>query len=214
VVATATVYEANGGTTFATCTPTALPAGAGRYKCNDTFAINANDPCVVPAVGPAWSWWKTHYLKFTGSGFTINNIRWYVVGGPIGGLTGAWLLGTVGKIGVGQTTSGDNGLPLTVAAHGGDYYNVASGTTATGASMDVSHTYYKSGGIVGALYKSAFTGTGADAYVSATPLTVDTNTYTTTGDITKAVVTQIQIGNDATQGTKAAITLTWRYSEV
>ncbi len=211
MVATATVYEANGGTTFATCTPTALPAGAGRYKNNDTYAINANDPCVVPASGPAWSWWKTQYLKFTGSGFTINNIRWYVVGGPIGGLTGAWLLGTVGKIGVGQKTTGDNGLPLTVALHGADSYVVASGTTASGASMDVSHTYYQSGSTN---YQSAFTGNGADDYVTATPLTVDTTTYTASGDVTKAVVTQLQIDDDAVQGTKSAITFTWRYAEV
>jgi hypothetical protein len=211
MVATATVYEANGGTSFATCTPTALPAGAGRYKNNDTYAINANDPCVVPASGPAWSWWKTHYLKFTGAGFTINNTRWYVVGGPIGGAGGAWLLGTVGMIGIGQKSTGDNGMPLTVAAHGADSYNVASGTAASGASMDVSHTYYKTGTTN---YQSAFTGTGADAFVSATPMVVDTTTYTVSGDVTKAVVTQVQVDDDAQQGTKAATTFTWRYAEV
>lgn len=209
--ATVAVYEVNGGTTFANAVSTALPAGAGRYKNNDTYAINANDPTVVPASGPAWSFWKTHYLKFTGAGFTISNIRWYVTGGPIGGLTGAWLLGTLGKIGVGQKVSGDNGLPLTVALHGSDAYCVATGTTQSGDSMDASHTYYKS---TTGLYLSAFTSNGADNYVTAAPLTVDTNSYTVSGNISKAVCTQVQIDDDATQGTKSSITYTWRYSEV
>ena len=214
MVATTHVCELSGSTSFAGATKTDLTAdqaGTGRYKNNDTPTVNANDPCVVPAAAEAWSFWKTHYLQFSGSGYTITNVRWFVTGGPIGGIGGAWLLGTNGKIGVGQKTTGDNGLPLVAAYHGTDSYVVASGTTESGASMDVSHTYYKT---ASSNYRSAYNSTGADLFVSATPLTVDnTTTYSASQTVSKGVVTQVQISSNATQGTKAPVTYTWRYAE-
>jgi len=102
---------------------------------------------------------------------------------------------------VGTRTSGDSGCPTS-------NYNKAGGVEGTsGYYMGDStngHSYYRdSGGAIG----------DADSFVSATPLTIDTTTYTA-ASTTKCVVTQIKIDTDAVQGDKASQTLTWRYDEI
>jgi hypothetical protein len=69
------------------------------------------------------------------------------------------------------------------------------------------HTYYK----VGSSNYAA--PVDADTYVSGSTLLVDSTAYTTTGT-SKCVVTQVKIATDATQGDKAAETLTFRYDEI
>jgi hypothetical protein len=87
-------------------------------------------------------------------------------------------------------------------------YNKAGGVEGTSGyymgDPTNGHSYYRgSGGVIG----------DADAFVSATPLTIDTTTYTA-ASTTKCVVTQIKIDTDAVQGDKASQTLTWRYDEI
>ena len=102
---------------------------------------------------------------------------------------------------VGTRTSGDSGCPTS-------NYNKAGGVEGTSGyymgDATNGHSYYRdSGGAIG----------DADSFVSATPLTIDTTTYTA-ASTTKCVVTQIKIDTDAVQGDKASQTLTWRYDEI
>lgn len=190
MAATVNVVEGNGsGPTWSTVT-------AARYCTTDSYNPGTANPCVVPSSGTNYSYWKHHALGLSGTFTKINNIRWYTDG------TIGWTLGTGGKIVVGIRDTGDNGCPPAS-------YDQATGTVGTtGYYMDDAtngHTYYKDQ-----------TATPADVttYTSGSPLTVDTSDYTTTTTATNAVVTQVLIDSDATQGEQADETFTFVYDEV
>lgn len=61
-------------------------------------------------------------------------------------------------------------------------------------------------------YPGVSTLTDAFTYTSASPLSV-TGTTTTTGDVGNLLVYQLAIASTASQGTKTAETLTWRYDD-
>jgi hypothetical protein len=199
MTATVSIQEGNGASvTWTTIT-------SGRYCTTDSNAPGSNNPCVVPASGYNYSYWKHHVLAFTGTFTSISNIRWYTSGA----IKTNWALGTSGTggmlmVGVLDTPTNGNGCPY-------GSYDQADGTAGTtGYYMKDSsngHTYYR-GQSVGVY--------DADSYLSASPLTVDTNTYTTSSSpaISYAVVTQVKIASDATQGDKASETLTFRYDEI
>ncbi|MEA3281671.1 MAG: hypothetical protein U9Q68_03790 [Euryarchaeota archaeon] len=203
MVATVQVYEANGGSDGAPGTKNRVDGqgvNAGtdvRYCTADAYNDGSSNPCIIPASGDNHSFWKHTYLNISGAAFTqVDNIRWYT-DSAIG-----WTCGTGGGLYVGVRDAGDNGAPMDTE------YDVATGTIGTtGHWMDDvtnGHSYYKDQ-----------TAPPADAatYTSASPLTVDTAAYTS-ADESDAVVTQVKIHDDATQGTQADETLTFVYDEI
>jgi hypothetical protein len=194
MVATVNVEEGNGAS------PTWTVITQGRYCTRDSYNPGLNDPCVVPTSSFNYSYWKSHRIAFSGTFTQINNIRWYT-GGTI---KTDWALGTGGKLLVGIKSTGDNGCPT------GSYDQAAGTQGTTGYDMDDTtngHTYYKTG------TSNHSAPADADTYVSGSPLTVDSNTYTS-ADASYHVVTQVKIFTDATQGDKANTTLTFRYDEI
>lgn len=189
MAATVDVQEGNGSSVSWTTVT------APRYCTADNNNPGTANPCVVPSAGSYYSYWKTHSLALSGSFTKINNIKWYTDG------TIAWDLGTGGKVVVGVRDTGDNGCPVAS-------YDQATGTGGTtGDYMDDGtngHTYYKDQ-----------TATPADVtdYTSGSVLSVDSTDYTSAGT-TKAVVTQVKLATDATQGAKSAETFTFRYDEI
>lgn len=191
MTATVSVQEGNGAS------PTWTTITQGRYCTRDAYNPGDNDPCVVPSAGFNYSYWKHHRIYFSGSFTKINNIRWFASGN----VKTNWALGTGGMLLVGRRDSGDNGCPSAS-------YEIAAGTQGTTGYYlkDVTngHDYYKS---------QTADPADADTYTSASPLTVDTTDYTAEGG-SKAVVTQVKIATDATQGDKGNETLTFRYDEI
>lgn len=191
MTATVVIQEGNGASvTWTTITQ-------GRYCTADTYNPGDNYVCVVPTSGFNYSYWKHHRMYASGSFTRITNIRWFTSGS----VKTNWQLGTGGMLLVGKRDSGDNGCPEA-------NYAQASGVQGTtgyyiGDSSN-GHPYYMS---------QSTPAVDADNYTSANPLIVDTSTYTAAFG-SKAVVTQIKIAPDATQGDKPNETFTFRYDEV
>ena len=194
MVATVNVQEYNGSG------PTATVITQGRYCTMDSYNPGLSNPCVVPTADYNYSFWKSHNIAFSGDFTQISNIRWYTSGS----VRTNWALGTNGGLFVAVKSTGDNGCPVAS-------YDQAAGTTGTtGYDIDNvtnGHTYYKSG------TSNHAVPVDADTYVSGSTLLVDSTAYTS-ADVSKLVVTQVKIATDATQGDKAAETLTFRYDEI
>jgi len=191
MTATVVIQEGNGASvTWTTITQ-------GRYCTADTYNPGDNYVCVVPTSGFNYSYWKHHRMYASGSFTRITNIRWFTSGS----VKTNWQLGTGGMLLVGKRDSGDNGCPeanyeQAIGVQGTTGYDI--GDSSNG------HPYYKS---------QSTPAVDADNYTSANPLTVDTSTYTAAFG-SKAVVTQIKIAPDATQGDKPNETFTFRYDEI
>lgn len=180
---------------------------AGRYCTMDSFNPSDQNPCVVPATGYNYSYWKTIDLGFNGTFTTIQNIRWYC-SGLIGGSNGTWQLGAAGKLLVGIRSTGASGCPTHTVKHGSDFYQIASGTL---GSTGYAITDQANGHVY---YKTAPNGVGnADDYKSTSQLLVDDGPYHVAG-FSKAVVTQVMLDTDAIQGDKPNETFTFRYDEI
>jgi len=206
MAATVTIYEANGGSDGAPGSKTRVDGqnlGNGvdvdvRFCTEDAYNDVAAHPCIIPAAGSNYSYWKHLYLNIaTGTGFTtVNNIRFYTDG------TVGWTCGTGGGLYVGLRDTGDNGAPMDAS------YEIATGVSGTSghAIDDVTngHTYYKDQTPATAL---------ASNYTSGASLLIDSADYSV-ADESDAVVLNVKIATDATQGTQAAETLTFLYDEI
>ena len=204
MVATVTIEEANGGSDGSPATHTRVDgqnANDGtdvRFATTDSYNPVSSYPCIIPSSGTNYSYWKHLYLNIAnGTGFTtINNIRFYT-DGSIG-----WTCGTNGGLFVALRDSGDNGCPMDTE------YDVATGTEGTTgdyiADATLGHDYY-----------NGQTATPADAsnYTSGSPLTIDSTDHSSAG-MSKAVVLQVKIATDATQGTQNDEVLTFVYDEI
>lgn len=188
MVETVNIEEANGtGPTYTTLT-------SSRYCTSDTYNPGLDYPIPIPAAGSFnRSYWKSHCLNLGGTFTTISNIKFYS-DGNIG-----WQLGTSGGVYVATLSSGDAGLPTA-------NYKQAGGTPGvTGYSIwDTTN---------GIPYYSGQTPALVTSYTSASPLNLDSTQYTSTGR-SKFVVTQVVVSSDATHGTQAAETFTFRYDVV
>lgn len=191
MTATVSVQEGNGAS------PTWTTITQGRYCTRDSYNPGDNDPCVVPSAAFNYSYWKHHRIYFSGSFTKINNIRWFASGN----IKTNWALGTGGRLLVAVRDSGDNGCP-------DGSYAQATGTQGTTGNYlkdaTLGHPYYKS---------QVADPADSDSYTSASPLAIDTADYTSEGG-SKAVVTQVKIATDGTQGDKGNEVLTFRYDEI
>ena len=194
MTATVEIREANG--VAAAMTFTALTSA--RYSTSDSATPGTNNPIPIPTSNFNYSYWKHQGLYMHGAFTQIDNIRWYT-DGDIG-----WNYGTSGALYVGLCSGTDKGVwtsnniaPLT-------QYMQASGTVGTtGTSITASGGHGQASGWA-----------KASDYTVGSPLQVDSTTHTTSGDISKLLVTQVAIDDDATQGTQTAETVTMRYDEI
>lgn len=191
MTATVNVEEGNGAT------PTWTAITTTRYCTADMYNPGLNYPCVVPASGYNYSYWKHHRLAFSGSFTKISNIRWYTTGD----IKSSWNLGTGGMLMVALRDSGDHGCPA------------ASYAQAAGQLGETGY-YFKDPTNGHPYYRNQSAGPGdADNYTSANPLLIDSSEYTSAG-ASNSVVTQGRIAADAVQGEKPNKTFTFRYDEI
>jgi hypothetical protein len=191
MAATLAIQEGNGsGPTWTTVT-------LGRFCLADLYNPGDQYPCVVPAGGFNYSYWKHFRLYLSGSFTKINNVRFYTSGN----IKTNWALGTGGAMLVCRRDSGPNGCPA------GNYAQAHG-------SQGVSGTYVKDETNGHAYYKGQTVDpTDADTYTSANPLLIDNNDYTSEGG-TYAVVLQLKFASDATQGEKPNESLTFLVDEI
>jgi len=190
MVAIVHIYEANGATPTKTRVDgqTANDGTDVRFCTKDAFDPVATSPCIIPASGFNYSYWKHLYLDISDAFTTVNNIRFYTDGG-IG-----WTCGTGGGLFVGTTGGSDNGCPLT------SYVQAVGTPDTTGTDIVSGHAFY-----------SAVT--DASTYNSGSTLKIDETDHNAPGE-SKAVVLQVKLHDTATQGTQTDETLTFIYDEI
>jgi len=194
MVATVKVQEVNGASPTYTDKSVASPA---RFCTMDSATPGTSNPCVIPPGGQTYySYWKHFCLDLAGTFTKINNVRAYSDGKI------DWQLGTGGMVMVAKRDSGDHGCPIAT-----DYQQAAGTQGTTG--------YYLKDGTNGHAYYKGQTVEPADfaGYTSGAPITIDTTDHTS-AEKTKAMVMQVMIKDDATQGEKADETFTFLYDEI
>lgn len=196
MVATVLVYQAYGGSDGS---PSESEISAStRLQTKDQFAPTDTDyPIPIPTADFNYSYWIHVYLKITGGSFTkINNVRFYS-DGAIG-----WAFGTSGELRRGDRDAGDVGAPMDTE------YDLATGVEGTSGD-DIED------GVDGHGYYNAQTSKSVDVEgdTSGSPATVDSTDHTGVGKC-KAVVLQVKVDTDATQGEQADETLTFKYDEI
>ena len=197
MVAIVGVYQANGGSDGAPSIENEITSST-RLQTKDQFDPNDTSyPIPIPTSGYNYSYWIHVYLKITGGTFTkINNVKFWSDGSI------SWTFGTDGELRVGNRDSGDIGCPMDTE------YDVATGTEGTtgDAIEDAAngHDYYN----------GQTTPTRSVTYwTSSNKATVDSTDHTTTGKC-KAVVLQVRVSSDATQGEQPDETLYFSYDEI
>ena len=198
--ATIGIYQANGGTDANPASEsTDLSSDSTRLQTKDQYnKTDTTYPIPIPASGQYnYSYWIHVYLKITGGSFKkVNNIRFYS-DGAIG-----WNFGTGGGLYRGNRDSGDKGVPMNTE------YDVATGTEGTtGHEIGVAvngHDYFNA--------QSTKTASVASD-TSASKATIDSTDHETTG-LCKAVVLQVKVASDGTQGEQVDEILTFMYDEI
>lgn len=197
MVATVGVYQATGGSDGTPGSEDEVETST-RLQTKDQFDPTAeNYPIPIPESDFNYSYWAHVYLKITSApSVKINNVRFYS-DGAIG-----WNYGTSGELRRGNRDAGDVGCPMDAS------YDVATGTEGTtGHTIEDAvngHTYFN-----GQSTKTA----DVESDTSGSPATVDSSDHTTTGKC-KAVVLQVKVDTDATQGEQSDETLTFKYDEI
>ena len=205
IVATVNIEIWKGGSAGVPGTETnvdALGPPNVRFHTSDApDAIDTTNPIPIPTSGQNNSFWVHVAVQFGGTFTQLSNFRHYS-DGAIG-----WTFGTipttprVPQLARGKRDTGDNGCPKA-------NYAVATGTVGTTgddmAGDTLGHSFYR-------LQATETVNINSDT--SGAPATIDTTTYTVAGD-TKAIVMQVNVGTDATQGDQGNETLTWLYDEI
>lgn len=198
MVATVGVYCCVGGSDGTPGSESADLTGASiRLQTKDQIApADTSYPVPIPTSGYKYSFWKHVYLKITGGTFTeVTNVKFWS-DGAIG-----WNFGTGGELRRGNRDSGDQGAPMD------SEYDVATGTDGdSGDEIENAtngHGYYN-----GQTTKTV----DVENDTSGSKATVDSTSHTGTGKC-KAVVLQVKVDTDATQGEQADETLTFSYDE-
>ncbi len=167
-----------------------------RFKTDDTpQTIDANNPIPIPAAGFNYSFWVHLALAYSGTFTQIDNLRWFTDG------TIGWTLGTAGEVRRGNRDSGDHGCDELD-------YDIATGTIGTsGDDIDDGvngHGFYE-GETVATI--------DVEGDISGAPATIQTGPVTAV-ESSHAVVLQVKVDTDATQGTQSQETFTFRYDEI
>ena len=167
-----------------------------RFRTDDNpDTIDSTNPIPIPTSGFNYSFWVHVCLTFSGTFTEISNIRHYCDGSI------DWTLGTNGELRRGNRDSGDHGCPKAS-------YEVATGTVGTtGDAIEDGtngHSYYNG---------QTTPTVNIENDTSTSPAVIDSNTYTAAGD-SYAVVLQVKVDTDATQGAQTAETLTFMYDEI
>jgi len=171
---------------------------SARYSTSDSATPGTNSPVPIPTSNFNYSYWKHQGLYMHGAFTQIDNIRFYT-DGAIG-----WNYGTSGALYVGLCSGTDNGVWTSNSIAPLTQYMQASGTVGTtGTSITASGGHGQASGWA-----------KASDYTAGSPLQVDSTAHTTSGDMSKLLVTQVAIDDDATQGTQTAETVTLRYDEI
>lgn len=197
MVAIVGVFQATGGSDGAPGAEDEITAST-RLQTKDQFApTDTLFPVPIPAAGFNFSYWVHIFLKITGGTFTkINNVKFWS-DGVIG-----WTLGSGGMLQIGNRDTGDIGCPMLTE------YNKATGTEAvTGDAIEDAvngHSYYN---VQGTPVRNV------TYWTSGNKAQVDSTDHTTIGRC-KAVVLQVKVATDATQGEQADETLTFSYDEI
>ena len=186
LTATAEVQEANGAG------PAYNAITNARFSTSDVYNPGTSNPLPIPAAGLTLSYWKSICLQFTGTFTSIDNIRHYCDGSLV------WALGTSGGMVRGNRDAGDHGCPP-------GSYDQATGTPGTTGDDVETHSFYS-----GQTTKSA----DLESDVAPNGATIDSNAYTSADDRCYFVVLQMIVDTDATQGTLATETFTWKYDEI
>ena len=212
MVATVGVYQSVGGIDGSPTSPDSEITTSTRLQTKDQFAPSDTAyPVPIPAdsgsgygsSGFNYSYWIHVYLKITGGDFTqINNIKFWCDG------TIGWAFGTAGELRVGVRQTGDDGCPMDTE------YDVAHGVGAGGGEglsgdpiEDVTngHGYYKDDAGTKIVDIETFT--------SGAKMTVDSTNHSA-AEKCKAVLLQVKVDDDATQGEQTDETLTFSYDEI
>jgi hypothetical protein len=178
--------------------PTATTVTAIRFCTKDMYDPVLTYPIPIADSGLAYSYWKTICLDLSGTFTKINNIRFY------SDATIGWACGTGGGLFICTKTTGDKGVPAA------DYDQADGEEAVSGHNMnhdDDGHTYYKVGSTNHA------DPINIQTITSGSPMVVDSTDHTTE-EMTKGVVLQVIVDDDATQGDQADETLTWKYDEI
>jgi hypothetical protein len=197
LVATVRVVQAHGGGDGA---PSYSPASGDatiRFHTADQYnPTDTTKPIPIPGSGFKYSYWVHVCLDLSGTFTKINNVRHYS-DGAIG-----WTLGTGGELRRGARDTGDQGCPMDTE------YDVATGVE--GDSGDPIEDPTNGHGY----YNTQTTPTADVANdTEASPAMIDSTDHTVAGK-TKAVVLQVKVASDATQGDQPDETLTWKYDEI
>jgi hypothetical protein len=192
------INESNGGsngTPGATIQVDGQGANDGtdvRFCTTDAYNDVAVHPCVVPTSGFNYSYWKHISLGISGVFTRVNNICVYT------DETIGWTTGTGGGLYFGIRTSGDNGVPMNAS------YEIATGVEGnSGDSMLTEHLRCSTGGGVAL----------ASDYGSASSLLLDSTDYSA-ADESNALLCQVKIFTDATQGVATDETISFTYDEI
>jgi hypothetical protein len=192
MAATVVVKELNGAG------PDATTVTAIRFCTKDMYNPALTYPIPIGVSGLVYSYWKTICLDLSGDFTKINNVRFYS-DSAIG-----WACGTGGGLFICTKSTGDKGVPEA------DYAQATGTEGVTGDDMNDDtdgHPYYFAGTDDHADPVSIATLT------SGSPMTVDSTDHEA-AEMTKGVVLQVRVDDDATQGDQADETLTWKYDEI
>jgi hypothetical protein len=196
---TVTIKERNG---VAPGSNTSLTGKVGRFCTMDSAEPGTTNPCKVPTTLFNYSFWKTQYADIAGSGWTsIRDIYWYCDGN----VATDWGLdsGNGGGMVIGARDDGENGLPISVAYHGSDHYQQATGTVGTtGDAISTTHAYYS---------EQSPTVVNADTKTANAAHLIDSTVYSA-AFISKAWVTQLKIPPTASHGEMSSKTFTISYT--
>jgi len=197
MVATVGVYQLTGGADGGAGATENEIATSTRLQTKDQFVIDDTTyPVPIPAADFNYSYWIHAYLKITGGTFSkINNVKFWCDGSI------DWLFGTSGELRMGNRDSGDKGAPMDTE------YDVATGTEqTTGDEIEHAtngHDYYN-----GQTTKTV----DVETHGSGNKAVLDSSDHTVTGKC-KAVVLQVKVDTNATQGEQTDETLTMSYDE-
>jgi hypothetical protein len=183
------IYGSTGGSNGS---PTdADTAAVVRLKTADDLTIDSANPCIIPASGTNYSYWKSLFVYCsTAPNTQINNLKIYTAGSDFG---------------TGFTTSIGDQYPNKTHSSSSGYIKATGTQGTTGTELITGYTGISSK-------------TGLFTYTSGSPVTLTisetSNIIVNIGDTSNYFVIQVALGTTATPGTKSAATITVQYDEI